>query len=247
MGTGAPVILVDGALCSRSFGPMPKLAPILARHFTVFSYDRRGRGQSGDTAPYLVEREVEDIAALIDEAGGSAYVLGLSSGAALAMEAAASGLNITKLALYEPPYIAGARGGHQPPQDSRGQLLRLLSQDKRGAAVKFFMTDMVGAPAIMAGIMQFTPVWKKLKAVAHTLPYDAAVMGDFTVPEKHAGTVQAKTLVMGGGKSPAGLKHAVDRVAGAIPHARCLTLEGQTHNVSAKRLAPVLEEFFTCN
>jgi pimeloyl-ACP methyl ester carboxylesterase len=246
-GTGAPIILVDGALCCRTFGPMPKLAPILAQRFTVFHYDRRGRGQSGDTAPYMVEREVEDIAALIAEAGGSANVLGLSSGAALALAAAASGLNITKLALYEPPYIAGVKGGHQPPVNSEAKLIRILSAGRRGDAVKFFMTDMVGAPAIMAGIMQFTPVWKKLKAVAHTLPYDAAVMGNFTVPTKRAAEVHAPTLIMGGAKSPVGLQHAVDAVSGAIPNAKRLMLAGQTHNVSVKRLAPVVEEFFTCN
>jgi pimeloyl-ACP methyl ester carboxylesterase len=247
MGNGPPVILVDGALCSRTFGPMPKLVPILARHFTVFHYDRRGRGESGDTKPYMVEREVEDLAAVINAAGGSAYVLGLSSGAALALAGASSGLNIRKLALYEPPFIANAKGGHQPPVDSQAQLKQLLLDGRRGDAVKFFMTKMVGAPAFVAVIMRFTPVWKKLKSVAHTLPYDAAVMGDFTVPAQRAASVVAPTLVMGGGKSPAGLRHAVEAVAGAVPHAQRITLAGQNHNVAVKALAPVVEEFFTCN
>jgi pimeloyl-ACP methyl ester carboxylesterase len=246
-GNGPPVILVDGALCSRSFGPMPKLAPILARHFTVFHYDRRGRGESGDTTPYMVEREVEDLAAIINEAGGSARVLGLSSGAALALAAAASGLNIKQLALYEPPFIANTKGGHQPPADSLARLKQLLSDGRRGDAVKFFMTKMVGAPAFVAVIMRFTPVWKKLKSVAHTLPYDAAIMGDFTVPAKRAASVVAPTLVMGGGKSPAGLRHAVEAVAGAVPHAQRIMLAGQNHNVALKALAPVVQEFFTCN
>src|SRR5262249_29137018 len=105
LGKGPAIILVDGALCSRSFGPMPKLAPLLAQRFTVFTYDRRGRGDSGDTASYRVEREIEDIDALIAEAGGSAYVFGISSGAALVLRAAASGLAIEKLALYEPPFM----------------------------------------------------------------------------------------------------------------------------------------------
>jgi pimeloyl-ACP methyl ester carboxylesterase len=245
-GNGPPLILVDGALCSRAFGPMPKLARLLARRFTVLNYDRRGRNESGDTAPYTIEREVEDLAALIDEAGGSAYVLGLSSGAALALAAAASGLNIKKLALYEPPFVASG-GGHQPPADSQTQLARLISAGRRGDAVKFFMTKMVGVPAIVAALMRFSPVWKKLTAVAHTLPYDAAVMGDFTVPTKRARSVAAATLVMDGGKSPAPLRHAVESAADAIPNARRLTLKGQTHNVALKILAPVVEEFFACN
>jgi len=246
-GHGPPVILVDGALCSRAFGPMPKLAPLLAKHFTVINYDRRGRNESGDTAPYAVEREVEDLAALINEAGESAYVLGLSSGAALALAAASTGLNIKKLALYEPPYVANANGGHQPPPDSQAHLKRLISDGRRSDAVKFFMTKMVGAPAFVAIIMPFTPVWKKLKDAAHTLPYDAAVMGDFTVPAKRVASVAVPTLVMGGGKSPAGLRHAVDAVADAVPNAKRRMLKGQTHNVALKVLAPVVEEFFTCN
>lgn len=246
-GQGPAVILVDGALCSRAFGPMPKLAPILARHFTAIHYDRRGRNESGDTRPYAVEREIEDLDALINAAGGSAHVLGLSSGAALALAAASSGLKIKKLALYEPPFIASANGGHQPPPDSQSHLKRLITDDRRGDAVKFFMTKMVGAPAFVAIIMPFTPVWKKLKAAAHTLPYDAAVMGDFTVPVKRVASVAVPTLVMGGGKSPAGLRHAVDSVASAVPNAQRRMLQGQTHNVAVKVLAPVVEEFFTCN
>jgi pimeloyl-ACP methyl ester carboxylesterase len=245
-GEGPPVILVDGALCSRAFGPMPKLVLLLARHFTVYHYDRRGRNASGDTAPYSVDREVEDLAAVINEAGGSAFVLGVSSGAALALAGAARGLSIKKLALYEPPFIANGHG-HQPPADSQGHLQRLISDNRRGDAVKFFMTKMVGAPAFVAIIMPLTPVWKKLKAAAHTLPYDAAVMGDFTVPTESVSSVAAPTLVMDGGKSPARLRFAVATVTNAVPGAQRVTLKGQTHNVAMKVLAPVVEEFFTCN
>ena len=144
-GSGPALILVDGALCSRAFGPSPKLAPLLARHFTVYAYDRRGRGESGDTPPYSPEREVEDIAALIEAAGGSASLLGLSSGGALALEAAASGLPVDKVVAYEPPYVddGGQRGGAA----HEGQLKRLLAGGDRGGAVKYFMKDMVGAPA----------------------------------------------------------------------------------------------------
>jgi pimeloyl-ACP methyl ester carboxylesterase len=246
-GQGPPVILVDGALCGRKFGPMPKLVPLLAKRFTVIHYDRRGRGDSSDTSPYAVEREVEDLAALIGEAGGSAFVHGTSSGAALALAAAASGLNIRKLALYEPPFIGNGNGGHQPPVDHRAHLARLISDGRRSEAVKYFMTKMVGSPAIFALIMPLLPVWKKLKAVAHTLPYDAAVLGDFTVPVQRASRVSTPTLVMDGGKSPAPLRNAVAAVAKAVPNAQQRTLERQTHMVKPEVLAPVLEEFFVCN
>lgn len=244
LGHGQPVILVDGALCSRAFGPLPNLAKLLAPHFTVFNYDRRGRNESGDKAPYAVQREVEDIEALINEAGGSASVFGTSSGAALGLAAAANKLNIKKLALYEPPFIAGRRAGRGAPPDSEAQLRRLVDQGRRADAVKFFMVDMVGMPAIFTYIMRMLPVWPKLKAVAHTLPYDAAVLGDFSLPRDRAASVAVPTLVMGGEKSPVELRGAVDAVAQTIPGAKLQMLKGQTHNVDVKVLAPVLVDFF---
>jgi pimeloyl-ACP methyl ester carboxylesterase len=242
-GNGPPLILVDGALCSRQFGPMPKLAPHLAQHFTVFTYDRRGRGDSGDTAPYAKEREVEDIAALIREAGGSASVYAISSGAALAIEAAACGLNIRKLALYEPPFMVG-KTGHRPPADHRAQLTRLASSGRRGDAIKFFMTKVVGMPAILGFIMQWLPMWSKLKAVAHTLSYDAAIMGDYSLPAKRIAAITVPTLVMGGEKSPAALRHAVQAVADALRGAQRLILKGQTHDVKPGALVPAVVAFF---
>jgi pimeloyl-ACP methyl ester carboxylesterase len=245
-GSGPPLILVDGALCSRAFGPMPKLAPLLAGHFRVYMYDRRGRGSSADTKPYAKEREVEDLDALIGEAGGSANVLGLSSGASLALEAAASGLAIEKLAVYEPPYMIS-------PQDSarhakaahEAHLVRLIAAGRRGDAVKYFMRDMVGVPAIFVFMMRFMPgVWSKLEAAATTLPYDAAIMGDFSLPEQRLARIRTPTLVVGGGKSEARLRAAVDAAAKAIPNAQQRTLKGQTHNVKPEALAPVVTEFF---
>ena len=202
-GSGPALILVDGALCSRAFGPSAKLAPLLAPHFTVYTYDRRGRGESGDTQPYAPARELEDIAALIAEAGGSASLLGLSSGGALALEAAAAGLPINKVIAYEPPYVddAGQRGGAA----HGGQLQGLLASGNRGGAVKYFMKDMVGAPAPMVVVMRLMPwIWRKLEAVAHTLPYDAAVMTGFRIPRARLASIAVPVLVMNGTKTDPG-------------------------------------------
>jgi len=242
-GNGEPVILVDGALCSRAFGPMPGLAKLLEPHFTVFSYDRRGRNESGDTQPYTPEREVDDIAALIQAAGGSAYVAGISSGAALALNSAAAGLDIKKLALYEAPYMVD-KTGHLPPADSAQQLKAMIADGRRGDAVKYFVRDMVGAPAIAVFIMGIMPIFKKLKAVAHTLPYDAAIMGDFSLPAQKAASVKQVTLVGGGEKSPASMQQSVKQLAEAIPNSQLKMFKGQTHNISVKALAPALIEFF---
>jgi pimeloyl-ACP methyl ester carboxylesterase len=244
LGNGQPIILVDGALCSRSFGPMPKLAPLLSQHFTVYTYDRRGRGDSGDTAPYEVDHEVDDLEALITEAGGSVSVYGISSGAALALEAAARGLNIKKLALYEPPFMV-KHGGHRPPVDHQVQLKQMISSGRRAEAVKFFMTKMVGVPALFVVMMQLMPrAWSELKDLAHTLPYDAAIMGDFSLPKERVSSVTVPTLVIGGEKSDVRLREAVQVLAATLPNAESRTLIGQTHNVSSAVIAPVLKEFF---
>jgi pimeloyl-ACP methyl ester carboxylesterase len=242
-GSGEPLILVDGALCSRAFGPMPELARLLAPHFTVINYDRRGRNESGDTQPYSPEREVEDIEALIRAAGGAALVAGVSSGAALALSAAAKGLSIKKLALYEAPFMVD-KTGHLPPADSHAQLKAMIAADRRGDAVKFFMSDMVNVPAFVVFIMGIMPIFKKLKAVAHTLPYDAAVMGDFSLPTQKAASVKTPTLVGGGEKSPASMQMSVRQLADAIPGSELIMFKGQTHNISVKVLAPALIEFF---
>ena len=237
------VILVDGAFCSRAFGPMPKLAPLLARDFTVFLYDRRGRGQSGDTAPYAVEREVDDIDALIREAGGSAFVYAISSGAALALEAAASGLSIKKLALYEPPFMVGTPA-HRPPANHHAQLVQLIAEGRRGDAVKFYMKDVIGMPGWLVAVFRFLPMWSKLKAIAPSLQYDSAIMGDFSLPTKRAASLTMPTLVISGEKSVPVLRDAAQRLAEVIPGARLRTIPDQTHNVAAAALAPVLKEFF---
>ena len=243
-GAGPAVILVDGALCSRAFGPMPKLAPLLARRFTVFMYDRRGRGDSGDTRPYAREREVEDIEALIRAAGGSAFVLGLSSGAALGLQAAASGLPIKKLAVYEPPFMIDD-AAHHAAAGHEEQLKRMIAEGRRGAAVKYFMRKMVGIPAPFVLLMRLMiGVWRKLEAVAHTLPYDAAVMGDFSLPAARFASITTPTLAIHGGKTDARLQKAVRAVAKAVPGAQLRTLKGQTHNVKPEVFSTVVVEFF---
>ena len=243
-GHGSALILVDGALCSRSFGPMPKLAPLLAPHFTVFTYDRRGRGQSGDTQPYSKEREVEDIAALVQQAGGSAFVLGLSSGGALALEAAASIVGVKKVAAYEPPFVE--EGSQLRGADHEQQLKSLLADGSRGGAVKYFMRSMVGAPAPLVVMLRLMPwIWRKLEAVAHTLPYDAAVMNGFKVPTARFASISIPALVMHGSKTDARLQRAARAVEEAVPGAQHVTLADQTHNVKPAALAPAVMKFFT--
>jgi pimeloyl-ACP methyl ester carboxylesterase len=239
-GDGPPLILVDGALCSRAFGPSEKLAGELAARFSVYRYDRRGRGESGDTAPYAKQREVEDLAALIAEAGGRASLLGLSSGAALALEAAASGLSVSQVAAYEPPYVSET---HR--DDFESELKRRIAKGDRGGAVKYFMGPMVGAPGFVVVMMQLMPwVWRKLRAVAHTLPYDAAVMAGFAVPKARLAEIRTKTVVMYGGKTTPRLKTAAETVAAAVPGAELRALPGQDHNVAAPVLASAVFETF---
>ena len=243
MGSGPAVVLVDGAMCSRAFGPMPKIAALLKDHFTVYLYDRRGRGESGDTPPYSKAREVEDIDALVRAAGGSAFAVGLSSGAALALEAAASGLPLRKLAVYEPPFVTADAAG-QAQADHQGKLKALVARGERGAAVKYFMRDMVNVPAPFVLMMQLMRgMWNKLKAVAHTLPYDAAIMGNWQVPAARLGGVRTPTLAMYGGKTETRLKRAVEELVKVLPNVRQEILPGQTHNVSAAVLVPALVEF----
>ncbi|HZY38767.1 MAG TPA: alpha/beta hydrolase [Mucilaginibacter sp.] len=242
-GSGPAVVLVDGALCSRAFGPLPSLAKLLEPHFTVFNYDRRGRNQSGDTQPYDRQREIEDLDAVIQAAGGSAFVAGVSSGAALTLAGAAAGLNMKKIALYEAPFMVD-KTGHQPPKDSADQLKKLIAEERRADAVKFFMRDMVNVPGFAVFIMSVMPIFKKLKAVAHTLPYDASIMGDFSLPRQKAALVKVQALVGGGEKSPVSMQNAVKQTAAAIPGSVLKMFPGQTHNISMKVLAPALIEFF---
>jgi len=248
-GTGPLLVLVDGALNSRSFGLNGPLAPILADRFTVVTYDRRGRGDSGDTPPYAVQREIEDLAAVIDAVGGPAYVYGISSGAGLALEAASAvPTKVAKLALYEPSFVVD---GTRPPvpADAIQQVTDLLARNRRGAAVKLFLREDAQVPAMVVAVMPLMPAWGKLKAAAHTLPYDLTIMDGRQqgrpLPVGQWASLTAPTLVMAGGKSPAWLQNAALAVAQALPGATHQTLPGQTHIVKPGPLAPVLAEFFT--
>ena len=246
-GQGPPLILVDGALCSRSFGPMPKLAEQLTPHFTVYTYDRRGRGESGDTAPHEPDREVEDIEALVALAGDTVYLHGTSSGAALALEAAKHIRSIARLAVYEPPFIVDDTRTPMP-DDWLPRLEGLLADGRQGDAVKMFMR-FVGTPAIFTAVMPLTPVWGKLKAVAPTLPYDIAIVhehqrGTPLTPAEWA-AVKVSTLVAAGGKSPAWMTNGTRALADALPDAAYRTLPGQNHMVKPQAIAPVLTGFFT--
>lgn len=242
-GAGAPVILVAGAFSYRKYPGQVRLAELLSRHFTVVNYDRRGRGDSGDTAPYAVDREVEDLAALIDAVGGSACVWGLSSGAALALDAAAAGLTISRLAVQEPPFVVEA-GDRRPPADLYPRVNQLLAAGQRGAAVRYFMVDGMGAPSFVPGLLRVMPgVWKRLTAVAHTLPYDILLVGRYQsgrpLPADAWACATMPTLVMSGtpGESPASLCHAAAALAGALPDAELIVREGLGH---AKKLTPTV-------
>lgn len=245
IGHGSPVILVDGALCYRGMGQSRQLAGLLAEKFTVFTYDRRGRGDSGDTAPYCVEREVEDIAALLMEAGGTASIWGTSSGAVLALEAANRLTGIKKLALYEAPFIVD--GCRPTTENDWARINAAVAAGRRSDAVKYFLKS-VGVPAILASLMPLTPMWSKLKAVAHTLPYDGALVQDNQRGKPlSAGqwrSVKIPILVTAGEKSPAWMLHANKALALALRNAEYRTLQGQTHMLKPKAHAPMLLKFF---
>ena len=245
LGSGPPLILVDGAFCYRGNGPAPELAPVLAKDFTVYAYDRRGRGESGNSGEYAVEREIEDLQAVAGVAGDVPFVVGISSGAALALQAAASGVRMRKLALYEPPYLDSSdRQEHL--ETVKAQLNNLIQANDRYGAVKYFMTDVFGAPKAFVLVMPLVMrgSWQRNELVAHTLPYDLTILEDDSVLTSRSAQIILPVLVVGGDQSPQPLRDAVARVAKALPHATSRFLPGQTHMLSAAAFAPVVTEFF---
>jgi pimeloyl-ACP methyl ester carboxylesterase len=245
-GEGAPVVLVGGAFQTRMDPTLVQLAALLAPDFTVFAYDRRGRGDSGDSAPYATEREVDDLGALIEAAGGSAFVWGISSGGVLALDAARN-LAIAKLALYEPPFVVDDTRPPLPP-DYVQRLDELVAAGRRGAAVEYAMSTSMGMPAEFVAPMRDAPFWSDLEAVAHTLAYDGSIMGDTMagnpLPANRWSTLAAPTLVIDGGTTP-WMTTGADALAAILPAATRATLAGQPHNVDPAALAPVLVRFFS--
>lgn len=244
VGSGPALVLVDGALCYRDFGPCRPLAEKLADRYTVYFYDRRGRGESGDTAPYAPEREFEDLAAVIAAAGGDAYVLGFSSGGGIALQAAASGVKMKKLASYEAPFIGGVFKKGKPV-DALAELKAKLAAGDRSGAVGYFMVDMVGGPPFLPLMFKLMPkVGKQLAAAAPTLPYDAELMRGFVVPKVELAKITVPTLIMGGGKAKPNMVAAVKGVADAVPGSVHHTLPGQTHQVKDEAIIPEIVAFF---
>jgi pimeloyl-ACP methyl ester carboxylesterase len=247
LGTGPHLILVDGAMCYRDFGPARDLAKALADTYTVHIYDRRGRGESGNTQPWSKTREIEDLAALLQAAGGQAHLFGCSSGAVLAADAANTLHGFTKIALYEPPFIVD--NTHDPREPTFTQDTEaLIARNDRSGALKKFMRH-VGMPAPMIHLMALTPPWKKLKAVAHTLPYDLHILGNTgqgaPLDNTRWSAVTAPALVMDGGKSPTYMRNAAQALSNALPKAEYRTLPGQTHMIKAAAVAPALKDFLT--
>jgi alpha-beta hydrolase superfamily lysophospholipase len=236
--------LTGGAFQDRS--ALAAHAALLSSRFTVYNYDRRGRGESGDSPAYAVEREIEDIDALIHEAGGSALLFGGSSGAVLALDAAAHGLAIPKLALYEPPFVVDA--SRRPvPEDIGEQLKEMIASGRRGDAAEAFMTQGANVPAEVVAQMRQAPFWPATEAAAHTLIYDATIMNGTMsgkpLPAARWAAVSMPTLVMDGGNSPAWARNAVQALVSILPRAERRTLPGQEHGVTAEALAPALTEF----
>ncbi len=251
-GRGPAVVLVDGAFGYRGFGPIVGLVPLLSNDFTAVHYDRRGRGDSGDTPPFDKKREIEDIEALINSFGGSAYLYGISSGAVVAAEAASllGAQKVTKLALYEPSFILDK--SHAPiPSNYVEQLSKMLAEGRRGDMVALFMTDAIGMPAEMVEGMKQAPFWQAMEQIAHTLLYDAAFMVDNQRAQpltddvrKLLEAIKIPIVVINGGATYPFLRNTADIVAKTIPGAKRHTIEGQQHDVAPDALAPVLIEFF---
>jgi pimeloyl-ACP methyl ester carboxylesterase len=238
-GEGPPVILVGGALSSglRSFPPILELADHLAGRFTAYRFDRRGRGDSGDTMPYAVQREVEDLHALIADAGGSAAVYGFSSGAVLALEAAAAGAAITGLVLLEPPLPSGDEG-----EGSLTELGELLAAGRRGDAVARFLSG-VGLPPESIHEMRESPDWSALESMAHTMLYDGEITEDEGLWAERAASVKTPALVLFSEGTSGYLGESARLAAAAIPGARLQILPGEFHEVAPATLAAEINRF----
>jgi pimeloyl-ACP methyl ester carboxylesterase len=247
-GSGPTLIVVDGAMTTRTSSGKPELVDLLSAHFSVYTYDRRGRGDSGDTQPYAVEREFEDIEALIDLAGAPAVLYGHSSGGCLALEAArAVGANIAKVAVYEAPY-----NDDPAAQQAWGEYIRQLGEalanGRKGDAVALFM-QYVGTPREQIAAMRQAPFWAGMAAIGPTLAYDhTALMGPTgVVPKDKLAAAHAPVLALCGGASYPFMCVTARTIAESVPNGAYRILPGQTHEVQPAAVAPVLIEFFTAS
>ena len=240
LGEGAPVVIISGIFCTRQ--TTQQLTEALAERFSVVNYDRRGRGESGETPPYAVAREVEDLAALIVEAGGSASVYGHSSGAGLALHAAAGGLPITRLVVHEPPYGPDDEASTRDARELAENVRVALAEDRRADAIGLFFANM-GVPAAIADGMTADP---GMQAVAPTMIHDFVIMGDFSggaIPEDLVRAVRVPTLVIAGGSSPDFFRDTATRLAELLPNAKLTVLDGHDHGAPAEVVAPVVADF----
>jgi pimeloyl-ACP methyl ester carboxylesterase len=241
-GDGPPIVMVAGSFNTRS--TTEPLALALQGRFTVLNPDRRGRGDSGDTSPYAIEREIEDLEALIVEAGGSAALFGYSSGATLGLKAAAHGLAITKLVLYDAPFaVDDSHPGL--PADFADRLAELIAAGRRGDAVELFQRDVVRIPDDVVVQMRHAPFRPALEAIAHTLVYEAILVGDLSLPAELLASVAVPTLVIDGEHSAPIVHGAADALVATLPDGRRRTLAGQTHDISPEAIVPVMEDFLS--
>ena len=248
VGSGPAVILVNGAMSyRRAFDTtLEDLAELLSKDFTAYDYDRRGRGESGNTEPFTKVREIEDIQALIEEAGGEAMLVGFSSGGAVTLETTAVTPGVTKAFVYEVPFIVDE--SRQPLEDYEGHTTRLVAEGKLDELIEYFITVVAGVPAeFVGGIKQDQAMWQRMRAIAPTIPHDAAFMSEFMkgkpLPAGYWSKVKVPVLVGDGGASPAWLHHAAEALAEALPNANRETFKDQTHSFDPKVLAPVVIEF----
>lgn len=246
-GAGPSVLLVDGALCHRTFGPMKAIAEALGPDFQVYYYDRRGRGESGNVQPWGLDKEIDDIEAMIEAAGGEVCLFGISSGAVLAAHAAKRLKGIRKLALYEGPMVVD---DNYPslPVNFMPDLKRAVAEDRPGDALKMFMKR-VGAPGFAVWFMSLTPVWKQLKKSAYSLPHDLSIVEPFQhqvrLTRSDWADITMPTLVMDGAKSPVYMRMAQRQWAEVLPNASLKSLPGQDHNVKTEAIVPELKSFFS--
>lgn len=245
-GSGPALILVDGAFCYREHGVTPRLVPLLSGYFTVYAYDRRGRGESSDQTFYSIDKEIDDLISIIEITNEEPYICGISSGAGLLVQAFDKGIKAKRIALFEPPYVVTPTNDVAPPEEAEAKLKELVIQGKRGEAVQYFMTQVMGMPSWIVFLFKLfgKSQWQKNEAVAQTLAYDVEIMGNYSVPQNITQSINIPTVVIGGEKSPLKLKNAVIEIAKSIPKSQLCLLKGQSHNVNMKVLAPVLIDFF---